>query len=130
MPKVNKAAVDAAGIMGGGALIMSVLGAETPPASLPQGAFFNRMPWFVSAAPKAIREFGLGSMSSLAQNSAALQVVFSWLHVRWSLSGENAWNVTRRKEGSCRRGWGVGDTEVLLKAGTDGARCEAAFYRE
>ena len=89
------------------------------------------MPWFVGTAPKAVRELGLGSMSSLAQNGAALQVIFSWLHVGWSLSGEDTWNMlgARRKEGSCRRRWGAGDKEVLLEASTDGARCEAAFHR-
>ena len=132
MPKVDEAAIGTAGVMGGGALIVSVLSAETPLASLPQGAFLNCMPRLVSTAPEAIRELGLGSMSPLAQDSTALQVVFSWLHVGWSLSGENAWDVLvmRRKEGSCRRRWGAGDKEVLLEAGANGTGCEAAFHYE
>ena len=132
MPKVNEAAIGAAGIVGGGALIVSVLGTETPPAGLPQGAFFNRMPWLVSTAPKAVWELGLGSMSPLTQDSAALQVVFSWFHVGWPLSGEDTWDVlvTRREEGGRRRRWGAGYEKVLLEAGTNGAGCKAALHCE
>ena len=50
VPEVDKTVIGAAGVMRGGALIVSVLGAEAPPAGLPQWAFFNRMPRFVSAA--------------------------------------------------------------------------------
>ena len=68
MPKVDEAAIGAAGIMRGGAFVVGVLGAKTPPAGLPQGALFNHVSGFVSAAPEAIRELGLGSMSPFAQN--------------------------------------------------------------
>ena len=93
VPKVDEAAIGAARVMGGGALIVSVLGAKTPPAGLPQGALFNHVPGLVSAAPEAIGELGLGSMSPLAQNSAALQVILSWFYVGWPLSCENTWNA-------------------------------------
>ena len=130
MPKVDEAAIGAAGVMGGGALVVSVLGAEAPSTGLPQGAFFNRMPRFVSVTPEAIRELGLGSMPSLAQDGAALQVVLSWFHIGWPLSGKDARNmlVTGREEGGCRRRWGAGDKEVLLETSADSARHKAALH--
>ena len=84
---------------------MSMLSAETPPAGLPQGALFDRVPGLVSAASEAVRELGLDSMSSLAQDSAALQVILSWLYVGWSLSSEDARDTlaARGEEGGCRR---------------------------
>ena len=123
MPEIDKAATGTAGVMEGGALIVSVLGTEAPPASLPQGAFFDRMPGLVGTAPKAVGELGLGSMSPLAQDGAALQVILPQLYVRWSLSGEDARNALTAggKEGGCRRRWGAGDKEMLLETGTDGA---------
>ena len=122
MPKVDETAVGAARVVGGGALIVSVLSAKAPPASLPQGAFFDRVPWLISTALEAIRELGFGSMPPLAQNSAALQVVFSWLHVGWPLSGENAGDaLTAGGKGSgYRRGRGTSDEEVLLEASANG----------
>ena len=66
MPEIDEAAIGATGVMGGGALIMSMLGAETPLAGLLQGAFLNRMPGLVSAASEAVGELGFGTMSPLA----------------------------------------------------------------
>ena len=66
MPEVDKAAIGAAGVMRGGAFIVSVLGAEAPPTGLLQGAFFNCMSRLVSATPEAVGELGLGTMSPLA----------------------------------------------------------------
>ena len=66
MPKVDEAAIGAAGIMGGRTLIVSVLGAKTPPTGLPQGALFDCVPGLVSAASEAVRELGLGPVSPLA----------------------------------------------------------------
>ena len=132
MPKVDEAAIGAAGVMGGGALIVSVLGAKTPPASLPQGALLDGMSGLVSAAPEAVGKLGFGAMPPLAQDSPALQVIFSRLYVGWPLSGEDARDVlvARRKEGGRGRRWGAGDEEVLLEAGTNGARRKAALHCE
>ena len=66
MPKVDKAMVALARVVGGGALVISVLGTEAPPAGLPQGAFLNHMPRLISAAPEAIGELGFGPMTPLA----------------------------------------------------------------
>ena len=66
MPKVDEAAIGTAGVVGGGALVVSVLGAKAPLAGLPQGALFDHVPGLVSTAPEAVRELGLGSMSPLA----------------------------------------------------------------
>ena len=123
MPKVDKAAIGAAGIVGGGALIVSVLGAETPPAGLPQRAFFDRMPGFISTAPEAVGKLGFGSVSPFAQDGTAFQVVFPWFNIGWSLSGKDAWDALTAggKESGCRRGRGASDEEVLLKTSADGA---------
>ena len=132
MPEVDKAVVGTAGIVGGGALVVSMLGAEAPLTSLPQGAFFDHMPRLVSAAPKAVGELGLGPMLPLAQDSAALQVILSWLYIGWPLSGKDAWDtlVARGEEGSHGRRRGAGDKEVLLEAGTDGTRHEVSLHCE
>ena len=101
VPKIDEAAIGAAGVMGGGALIVSVLGAKTPPAGLPQGALFDCVPGLVGTAPETVGELGFGTMSPLAQDSLALQVVFPRLHIGWPLSGEDAWDMlgARRKAG-------------------------------
>ena len=111
MPEVDKAAIGAAGVVGGGALVVSMLGAETPLTSLPQGALFDCMPGLVGAAPEAVRKLGLGPMSPFAQDSAALQVVLSWPYIRWPLGSKDAQDVLTagRKESGCRRRWGAGD---------------------
>ena len=109
---------------------MSMLGTEAPPAGFPQGAFFNCMSRLVSAAPEAIRELGLGSMSPLAQDGAALQVILPWFYVGWSLSSENTRDMlTTWREGGChRRRWGAGDKEVLLQTSANGARGKPSLY--
>ena len=122
MPKVDEAAIGAAGIMGGGAFVVGVLGAEAPSASFPQRALFDCVPGLVSTAPEAIGELGLGSISPLTQNSAALQVVLPWLHVGWPLSSENAWDALTMRGGKNygRRGWGAANEEMLLEASPNG----------
>ena len=132
MPEIDKAAIGAARIVGGGAIVVSVLGAKAPLASLPQGAFFDCMPWLVSAASEAVGELGLGPVSPLAQDSTVLQVVLPWFHVGWSLGGEDMWDVLtmRGEESGCRRGRGLGGKEVLLEVGADGTGCKAALYGE
>ena len=125
MPEVDEAAIGTAGVMGGGTLIVSMLSAEAPLTGFPQRAFFNRMPRLVGTAPEAVRKLGFGSMSPLAQNSMVLQVILSWFYISWPLSGEDAWDVliVGREESGCGRGRGVGNEQVLLKAGADGAGC-------
>ena len=90
------------------------------------------MPRFVSAAPEAVGELGFGSVSPLIQDGATLQVVLSWLYVGRPLGGKDAWDAlaARGEEGGCRRRWGAGDEEMLLEAGTNGARCKATLHCE
>ena len=109
---------------------MGVLGAEAPPAGLPQGTLLNCVSGLVSATPKAIGELGFGSMSPLAQNSVGFQVIFPWFYIGWSLSRKDAWDArtTGGEEGGGRWRWGASDKEVLLKTGADGAGREVAFY--
>ena len=123
MPKVDEAAIGAARVVGGGTFIVSVLGTEAPLTGFPQGAFFDCVPWLISTTPEAIRELGFGSMSPLAQDGTAFQVIFPWFHVRWPLSGEDPWNALTAggKESGCRRGRGTSDKEVLLEASANGA---------
>ena len=130
MPKVDKAAIGAAGVMGGGALVVSVLGAKTPPTGLPERAFFYRMSRLISAASEAIWELGFGLMMPLAHDSTMLQIVFSWLYIRWSLSCKDAQDAlaARGKEGSHGRGRRAGNEEVLLEAGMDGTGRKVLFY--
>ena len=72
MPKVDKAAVSCARSVGGGAIVVSMLSAEAPAASLPEGALFNPMTGVVLTAPKAVWELDLGSSMLLAKYSMAL----------------------------------------------------------
>ena len=81
MSEIDKVVIGTAGVMGGRALVVSMLGAKTPLASLPQGAFFDSVPRLVSTAPEAIGELGLGHVLPFSQNSTTLQVILSWLYV-------------------------------------------------
>ena len=105
VPEVDKAAIGTAGVMGGGAFVMGVLSAETPLTGLPQRALLHRMSRFVSAAPETIWKLGLNPVMSLAQDCTALQVILSWLYVRWPLGCEDAWDAltARGEEGGHRR---------------------------
>ena len=111
---------------------MSVLSAEAPLASLPQGTFLNYMPRFISATPEAVWELRFDPMMPLAQNGAALQVILSWLYVRWPLCGKDVWDalLVRGEKGSCRRGRGTGDKEVLLQAGSNSTGGEVSLHSE
>jgi len=51
---------------------VSMLSAEAPAASLPEGALFNPMTGVVLTAPKAVWELDLGSSMLLAKYSMAL----------------------------------------------------------
>ena len=62
VPEIDEAVIGTAGVVGGGALIVSMLGAKIPLTGLPQGAFFDCMSRLISTAPKAIWEFWLCPM--------------------------------------------------------------------
>jgi len=59
MPKVDKAAINTAGIVRGGGVIVSMLGTKTPTASLPKGTIFNNMTRSVMVTLETIRELDL-----------------------------------------------------------------------
>jgi len=90
--KVDKATVSCTGVVGGGALIVSMLSAETPTTRLPKGAFLDPMTGCVLVAPEAVWENDLVSLTPLAKYSMAFQTVFSFFDIRWTLGGENTWN--------------------------------------
>jgi len=126
MPKVDEAVTGCAGSMRGGAIVVSMLGAKTPTTSFPKGAFFNPMAWGVLIAPQAIWELDLSSLALLAEYCTALQVIFSFFHVRWSLSSEDVWDPIimggNEESGGGRRTCGK---EMLLESGANGARGKA-----
>jgi len=72
VPKVNKAAVSCTGIVGGGTLVVSMLGAKTPTTGLPKGAFFNPVAGRILIAPEAVRENNVVSPTSFSEDSAVL----------------------------------------------------------
>jgi len=90
MPEVNEAAINTAGIMGGGTIIVSVLGAKTPATSLPKGAIFDDMTRSVMIALETVRELDLSSPTLLTEYSAVFQTVFSFFNIRWTLGSEDA----------------------------------------
>jgi len=57
--------------MGGRAIVVSVVNAETPPAVLPQGAVPFSMVWLVVAAFKAVGEGGALALVSLVFRDGA-----------------------------------------------------------
>jgi len=71
MPKVDKAAINTAGIMGRGTLVVSVLGAETPATSFPKGEILNDVTQSVMVAFETIRELDLSSPTPLTKYCAA-----------------------------------------------------------
>ena len=117
MPKVDEAVISCTGVMRRGAIVVSMLGAKAPAASLPKGTLLNPMTGFVLIAPETIREFDLVSPMSLAEYCATFSTVF-FFDIRWALGSEDTWNpmVTSRDEEG-RGGRGTCGKEMLLKAG-------------
>jgi len=82
-------------VMGSGAVVMSMVYAETPPTVFPQGAIpFGVVGLFV-AAFEAIGERGALTLASLIlRDSVCFKAIFSFdvtpLVFGWPLSGENA----------------------------------------
>jgi len=116
MPKVDEAVVNTAGVVGRGALVVSMLSAKTPMTGLPKGTVFDNVTRGVVIAFETIRELNLSSPTLLAKYCAASPTVFSFFDVRWTLGSENAWDLIitgREKEG--RWGRGMCCKEMLLK---------------
>jgi len=72
VPKVDEAAVSCAGEVRGGAVVVSMLSAETPATGLPEGAFFDCMTQGILVALKAIWECDFVSLMSFAKYSPTL----------------------------------------------------------
>jgi len=95
VPLGNDTSILDALVMGSGAVVMSVVNAETPPTILPQGAVPFGVVGLVVTAFKAVGEGGALSFVSLFfWDGACFETVFSFdvtpLVFGWSLSGENA----------------------------------------
>ena len=115
--------------VGLGAVVMGVLGVKAPAAGLPEGAFCFTVVWLILVALEAVREARFTS-ASLTQDNAASEGVFSGLHIRWALGGEDAgdsswWGCSRamaakmRDEASADGGVGeatVGGQELVFHA--------------
>ena len=131
MSKVDKAAINTAGIMGEGTIVVSVLGTKTPAASLPKGAIFDNMTQSVMVAFKTVGELYLSSSTPLAKYDAVFQTIVSFFNIRWALGSENAWDpiITGGKEESGGRR-GTHGKEVLLEMGADCTGSKASFYYE
>jgi len=131
VPKVDKATVSYTGVMGGGALVVSVLGTKTPAASLPKGTIFDNVTRSVVVAFETVGELDLSSSMLLAKYSTVFQTIFSFFDVRWTLGGENAWDliITGGKEES-RGGRGMRGKKVLLEMGVDCTGSKASFHYE
>ena len=131
MPKIDEAVVDTAGIVGGGALVVSVLGTKAPVAGLPKRAIFNDVTRSVVVAFKTVGELDLSSPTLLAKYGAVFKTVFSLFNIGWALGSKNSWNpiITGRKKES-GRGRGMRGEKVLLKTGVDRTRSKTSFYYE
>jgi len=129
MSEVDETAVNAAGIIRGGALVVSVLGAEAPAASLPQGTVFDDVTRGVVVALETVGELDLSSPASLAKYSTVFKTFFSFFDVGWTLGGEDAWDpiITGGKEES-GGGRGTCSKKVLLKAGADSTGSKMSFH--
>jgi len=92
MPKIDKAAIGCTGIVGGGALVVSMLSTEAPMACLPKGAVFDNVARSVVIAFEAVGELDLSSPVPLAKYGTVFQNIFSSFNVGWSLGGEDAWD--------------------------------------
>jgi len=131
MPKVNEAVVNCARKVGGGAVVMSMLSAETPAAGLPEGAFFDPMTRIVVVALETVQERERGSPTSFTKHCTAIQIVFPFFHIGWSLSGKDAWDpiiMGGKKEG--RGGRGACGEEVLLETSLYCAGGQTSFYHK
>jgi len=129
MPKIDEAAIGCTGIVGGGALVVSVLSTEAPTACLPKGAVFDNVTRSIVIAFEAVGELDLSSPAPLAKYGTVFQTIFSFFDIRWSLGGEDAWDpiITGwKKEG--RGGRGTCGEKVLLKVSTNCTRSKASFY--
>ena len=93
MPKIDKTAVSCARIVRGGAIIVGMLGAKTPVASLPQGALFNPMTRFILIASEAVWELDFVSLTSFAKYCTVFPTVFSLFNIGWALGSEDMWNL-------------------------------------
>ena len=91
VPGGDDAAGGGTGEMGLGAVVVGVLGVKAPAASLPEGALRLAMVWLVLIALEAIREAGFTS-TSLPQDDATSEGVFSGLYVGRALGGKDAGN--------------------------------------
>ena len=58
--------------MGGGTLVVSMLGAETPATGLPKGSFFNPVTRCVVIALETVWESDIVSPTSFTEDSAVL----------------------------------------------------------
>jgi len=128
MPKIDEAAIGCTGIVGGGALVVSVLSTKAPTAHLPKGAVFDNMTRSVVIAFEAVGELDLSSPVPLAKYSTIFQTIFSF-DIRWSLGSEDVWDpiITGwKKEGGGGRG--TCGEKVLLKASANRTRSKASFY--
>jgi len=95
MPLRDDAGVFDALIMGGGAIVVSVVDAETPSAILPQGAIpFGVVGLFVAAFEAVGKGGALTFVGLVLRDSACFKAILSFdvtpLVFGWPLSGENA----------------------------------------
>ena len=131
VPKVNETAIGCTGVVGGRALIVTMLSTEAPAACLPKGTFFDSVARSVIIAFETVGELDLSSSMPLAQYGAAFETVFSFFDIGWPLSGEDAWDPIITgwdKEGGGGRG-ACGE-KVLLKTSANCTRGQAPFYYE
>jgi len=127
--KVDKAVINTAGVMRGGAFVVSMLSAEAPVACLPKRALLDPMTRCILIALETVREDDVISPTSLAKHSAIFQTVFSFFNIRWTLGSENAWDpiiTGGKKESGGRRG--THGKKVLLEAGTDCTGSKVSFH--
>ena len=127
--KIDKTPISSARVMGGGALVMSMLSTKTPTACLPKRALLNPVTGCILIALEAVWEGDIVSSTLLAKHGTVFQTVFSFFDIRWTLGGENAWYpiITGWKKES-GGGRGASGQEVLLKASANCTRGEASFH--
>jgi len=129
--KVDEAAVNCTGIVGGGTLVVSMLGTEAPATGLPQGTLLDPVTRCILIAPKAIWKGDAISPTPLPKYGAILQTVFSFFDIRWALGSENVWDpIITGGEKECGGGRGTRGKEVLLKTSVDRTGGKASFYYE
>jgi len=110
---------------------MGMLHAETPAASLPKGTFFDHMTRVILIALETIRERDFSSPTSFAKYYAAFLAVFSFFNIRWTLGGEDMWDlIIMGWKKKSRGGRGASGKKMLLEVGTNHARGEVLFDGE